>query len=194
MALVEQAPMLGRLLQRVGETWRPQSLAVLGVAGGNGLELLDPAIVRRVVAVDFNPDYLAACAARYAGRFEKFEPVLHNLAVGPPPVAPVECLFAGLVLEYLKLEEFCDWLPSLLLPSGIFAVVLQQPSPDLPEVSASPFTSLAQLQAAFRFVKPRDLHQSLVRRGVDLVSRKEQRLASGKVFHVAQWRRSTQCQ
>jgi hypothetical protein len=52
---VAQAQLLGATLHRVVSEFRPRSLAVLGVAGGNGLELIDPEIVGRLVAVDLNP-------------------------------------------------------------------------------------------------------------------------------------------
>src|SRR5262245_48736469 len=139
---VGQAQLLRTMLQRTVVQFQPCSLAVLGVAGGNGLECLDRTLVRRVVALDFNPDYLALCSRRYAASFTECGPVLHDLSLGPPGITPVECIFAGLVLEYVCVESFCGYLASLLPTDGNFAVLLQLPSPTLPEVSASPFTSL----------------------------------------------------
>src|SRR5262245_40982741 len=103
---IGQAQLLGTALLRTVTQFRPHSLAVLGVAGGNGLECLDRGLVRRVVALDFNPEYLALCSQRYAASFTEFEAVLHDLSQGPPGISPVECVFAGLVLEYLCVESF----------------------------------------------------------------------------------------
>ena len=50
---VGQAQLLDAALKRTVKEFQPRSLAVLGVAGGNGLESLDRATVRRVVALDF---------------------------------------------------------------------------------------------------------------------------------------------
>ena len=58
---VGQAAMLRDILGEFVTRLRPASLALLGAAGGNGLECVEPGVVRRVVAVDINPDYLAAC-------------------------------------------------------------------------------------------------------------------------------------
>src|SRR5215813_11300375 len=77
---IGQAQLLATALQRTVAEFQPRSLAVLGVAGGNGLELVERAIVRRVVALDFNPDYLAICSQRFASSFTEFEPVLHDLS------------------------------------------------------------------------------------------------------------------
>src|SRR5580765_1071429 len=63
---VGQAQLLGTALQRTITQFQPCSLAVLGVAGGNDLKFAQRAGVRRLVALDFNPDYLALCSRRYA--------------------------------------------------------------------------------------------------------------------------------
>jgi len=184
---VGQAQLLSDALQRIVAEFQPLSLAVLGVAGGNGLDAVERAVVRRVVALDFNADYLALCSRRYASSFDAFEPVLHDLSHGPPDIAPVECVFAGLVLEYLCLESFCDYLASLLTPGGSFAALLQLPSPTLPEVSPSPFSSLTRLESAFCFVEPSRLHDCLSAYGFSRISADRYDLESGKSFYYASY-------
>jgi len=184
---VAQAQLLGAILCSVVSRFRPRSLAILGAAGGNGLELVDPAIVRRVVAVDSNPHYMALCASRYGRYFLRFEPVLQDLSQGPPGIDPVECIFAGLVLEYLNLERFYAYLPSLVTDCGIFAVLLQLPSPRLPEVSVSPFPSLTRLGAAFSFVSPAQMHRSLCVQGFVRFGDDRYDPETGKFFYYASY-------
>ena len=184
---VGQAQLLCTALQRTVNQFQPRSLAVFGVAGGNGLEFVERAIVHRVVAPDFNPDYLALCSRRYAGSFDEFEPVLHDLSQGPPDIAPVECIFAGLVLEYLCVQSFSRYLTCLLTPGGRFAALLQLPSPTLPEVSATPFTSLARLESAFSFVPPVSLHESLSVHGFSRIAGDRYDLDSGKSFYYVSY-------
>src|SRR2546427_9968495 len=45
---------------------RPLSVAVLGIAVGNGLAHIDSTITARVVGLDLNPRYLEAARARYS--------------------------------------------------------------------------------------------------------------------------------
>src|SRR5262245_38165201 len=187
---VGQAQLLGTVLQRTVAQFRPCSLAILGVAGGNGLECLERGLVRRVVALDFNPDYLALCSRRYAASFTEFEPVLHDLSQGPPGITPVECVFAGLVLEYVCVEAFCGYLASLLTTGGSFAALLQLPSPTLPEVSPSPFTSLTRLESAFSFVDPAILNDALSTCGFSRIVNDRYDLASGKSFYYAAYQRN----
>lgn len=186
---VAQARMLAAQLARFAEETRPHSLAVAGVAGGNGLESLSPAITRRVVAIDVNRDYLAACENRHAGRFEQFEAVEHDLSLGMPAMPPVEAIFAGLVLEYVNVKTFCTSLAAALKPGGHFAAVLQLPSPDLPEVSETPYTSLQALAATFHPMSPHELDALLTAQGFVLVKSEETRLPSGKTFHLGHWQR-----
>jgi hypothetical protein len=185
---VAQSQLLGTTLQRVVSTFRPRSLALLGAAGGNGLELVDPGIVSRVAAIDFNPEYLEACARRHSSSFSRFEAVLHDLSQGPPVFAPVDCVYAGLVLEYLNPEPRYADLLSLVADGGVFAALVQLPSPSLPEVSDSPFAKLAQLQSAFCFVDPRRMHDSLGALGCSLISDERFDLATGKSFYFAAYR------
>ncbi|MEQ1852103.1 MAG: bifunctional GNAT family N-acetyltransferase/class I SAM-dependent methyltransferase, partial [Chthoniobacteraceae bacterium] len=185
MPSVAQSQLLATTLHRVVTRFQPRSLAILGAAGGNGLEQVDSAIVRRVVAVDLNPDYLRVCTSRHAASFAEFQPIPHDLSQGPPAIAPVECIFAGLVLEYLHVDLFCSYLPPLLTDSSVFATVLQLPSDDHPEVSVSPFSSLTQLQPAFSFVSPTRLHDSLTARGFSQVAEELLQLHTGKSFCFA---------
>jgi hypothetical protein len=185
---VRQAQLLSAALRRTIETFQPRSLAVLGVAGGNGLDVVAGAGVQRVVALDFNPDYLALCTRRFSASFAEFEPVLHDLSQGPPAIAPVDGIFAGLVLEYLRVETFCDYLPALLTPGGTFTAILQLPSPGLPEVSATPYTSLTRLEPAFSFVDPDRLELHLTTRGFSRVARDRYDLESRKSFYYASYR------
>jgi hypothetical protein len=188
LASVAQSQMLAGVLQRAVAEFRPRSLAVLGAAGGNGLDCVDPGIVQRVVAVDFNPEYLTLCTKRYAGRFTQYEAVLHDLRDGPPSFEPVDLVYAGLVLEYLDCLAFVNYLPRLLSPGGVFVAVLQLPSASLPEVSPSPFVSLTRLEGAFQFVDPAALRAALVGRGFSCCEENVIRLASGKEFHYGFFR------
>jgi hypothetical protein len=162
-------------------------LAVLGTAGGNGLEFVEHTSVRRMVALDLNPDYLALCSRRYARRFSQFEPDLHDLSQGPPAITPVECIFAGLVLEYICVELFCSYLASLLTTGGSFTTLLQLPSLTLREVSPSPYASVARLESVFSFVHPESLHDSLSAHGFARILADRYDLNSGKSFYYASY-------
>src|SRR5512140_3407134 len=65
----EEVRQLGALSDLFAEAMgrcRPASIAVLGIAGGNGLDRIDSNITARVVGLDVNPLYLEAARHRYS--------------------------------------------------------------------------------------------------------------------------------
>jgi hypothetical protein len=55
---VLQLAALAELFTRTLDYCRPESVAVLGVAGGNGLEQIDCTTTKKVVGVDINQEYI----------------------------------------------------------------------------------------------------------------------------------------
>ena len=77
---VQQLTALAELFKRALDDCLPQSVAVLGVAGGNGLEQIDCAATKRVVAVDINQRYLDEVERRFgADRLAGLELHCQNL-------------------------------------------------------------------------------------------------------------------
>jgi spermidine synthase len=62
---VEQLDALSELFDEALAHCLPESVLVIGVAGGNGLDRIDSSVTRRVVGIDINPAYLAAVRERY---------------------------------------------------------------------------------------------------------------------------------
>lgn len=65
---VGQAQMLDAVFGQDLQAYAPESVAVLGCAGGNGFKRLIGSRVKRVVAVDINPLYLKEF---YVGRYRR---------------------------------------------------------------------------------------------------------------------------
>ena len=62
---VMQLQTMNRLMKDQFYQYPARTVMVLGVAGGNGLEHIDPQRIYKVYGVDVNREYLAACTARY---------------------------------------------------------------------------------------------------------------------------------
>jgi hypothetical protein len=62
---VRQLSVLSELFKRALDRCLPQSVAVLGVAGGNGLEQINCAATKRIVGVDINQRYLDKVQRRF---------------------------------------------------------------------------------------------------------------------------------
>ena len=56
-----------------------ESIMILGVAGGNGLEHIDKSKINKVYGVEVNQSFLAECVKRYSGLGKLFEHVCADL-------------------------------------------------------------------------------------------------------------------
>src|SRR5215468_3821355 len=62
---VGQLTVLAELFKCALDRCLPDSVTVLGVAGGNGLEQIDCAVTKRIVGVDINQRYLDEVRLRF---------------------------------------------------------------------------------------------------------------------------------
>ncbi|MET0886509.1 MAG: hypothetical protein ABWX92_08670, partial [Mycetocola sp.] len=100
---------LERLRQITSEQVRDhpaRRIGLLGVAGGNGLDVIDPASVDSVRGYDINRDYLDACRERYGDRFGE-RLVLTECSIDRTLIIdPAALLIANLIIEYVRIPEF----------------------------------------------------------------------------------------
>src|SRR5665213_533662 len=124
---VGQAQMLADQLAQLIERYTPSSVAIIGCAGGNGLERIDSARVERVVAVDINPEYIAAAELRYADRLANLDLLCADVQSELLRLDPVDLIYAALVFEYVDISATFATLKRNLRPGGTLAVLLQLP-------------------------------------------------------------------
>jgi len=178
---VEQTAMLAETLGSLLRAHHPGSLALLGSAGGNGLEQVDPLVTKKVVIVDLNADYLTVCARRFRHKFEHFESVLCDLSTRPPLDEPVEFVYAGLVLEYLNQTFFLSYAPSLISSGGRIAFVFQNAASQGP-VTDTGIASIRRLEAVHASVDVNEVVTTLSSNGMWVVDRRALATVPGKQF------------
>src|SRR5262245_2509414 len=101
---VQQLTVLAELFKRALDYCLPESVAVLGVAGGNGLEQIDGAATKRVVGVDINQRYLDEVQRRFgSGRVAGLELYCSDLAERGLRLPPVALVHAALIFEHMGL-------------------------------------------------------------------------------------------
>jgi trans-aconitate methyltransferase len=171
------ADLFGEALARL----RPRSVAVLGVAGGNGLQHVDRTLTARVVGIDLNPAYLAATEQRFPD-LRGLE--LHCADLQQPllDVEPVALVHAALVFEHAGTGQCLDNAVSLVSGGGHLSVVLQLPAEGQPVVTPSAFPSMEALAGDFTFVDPHQLRRMLAQRELRLTHQSRLTLSSGKAF------------
>ena len=178
---VRQLEALSDLFRRALDLCIPESVAVLGVAGGNGLERVDSAITKRIVGLDINARYLGAVGQRY-GALLGLELCCTDLANMPLSLTPVELVHAALVFEHTGLGRCLENALLLVAPGGKLSVVLQLPSEAEQDVTPTRYSSMQALRNCFALIDVSQFRLKLGEKGFHLFHQEQRSLPTGKAF------------
>jgi len=180
-AAVAQYGPLADLFAAALELRRPRSVAIFGLAGGNGLERIDPNLTTRIVGVDLNPLYLEAARHRFGAALDL---QLHclDLANVAADLEPVELVHAALIFEHAGVGLCLENAIRLVAPGGALSIVLQLPGDSAPNVAATPFASIQRLAPHFVLVDPAWLRQRIETSGLCFQQESRKSLPGGKAF------------
>lgn len=103
-----------------------RTVGVLGVAGGNGLDLIEPQAVDAVYGYDINPAYLAVCKARYRTIFGDALHLIEASIDRSISLPPVGLLIANLIVEYVSMEEFVAFVAANAEKIGALSCAVQR--------------------------------------------------------------------
>lgn len=101
-------------------------MGVQGIAGGNGLDLIDPLTVDAVYGYDVNPEYLQACEGRYRGVFQNRLHLVESMIDRGLTIERVDLLIANLIVEYVGGVEFAAFTAANAARIGVVSCVTQR--------------------------------------------------------------------
>lgn len=188
MEYVGQAPMLDRVFRQALQAIRPQSVAVLGAAGGNGFEHLVASGVTRTVALDLNPAYLQELERRFRNRVPGLEILCGDLDDAAIDMDPVDLIHAALIFEYVEIGPALRRSRTWLRPDGTLWVILQLAGPDESRVTPSAFGSLAKLDGSMKLRDADRFREAAAIAGLAEISGEVLTLPGGKRFFSACYR------
>lgn len=186
---VEQLDPLVRLFALALDRTSPGSVAILGIAGGNGLNVIDCARTTRVAGIDIHPEYLESVAARYGAGIPGLELHRADLAAERLAIRPVQLVHAALIFEHAGRDLCLENAIALVEERGFLSVVLQIPSETQHGVSPTPFPSIQTLKDKFQFIDPAAFTADLASRGLALELEVREPLPSGKAFWIGVFQR-----
>lgn len=181
---VAQAALLGNVFAELLKAYAPCSVAVLGCAGGNGLERISPELTKRVVGVDLNAAYVGACRARFEDRIPGLELHVNDIEKDGLAFAPVELVYAALIFEYVDVGIAMQRIRPMLLAGGTLATVVQLPSSNAAAVTPSPFERVQAFSPVMRLVSAEELQALAAAQGLEQTGSRLVLSRVGKEFRV----------
>jgi SAM-dependent methyltransferase len=191
--VVGQAEMVANEFAALLTRHVPQTVALIGCAGGNGFTKAAEAGITRLVGIDINARYIADAQDRYADTVPGLELYCADIQGEMPDLQTVELVYAALVFEYVDVPAALRNISRLCRPNGIMAALLQLPRPEADAVTNSPFESLKKLNSIMRLVPPEELNDSAEGAGFVCLSKTTVTLQSGKQFSLQVFRLASSC-
>jgi hypothetical protein len=188
---VRQLEPLSDLFRRALDLCRPESVAVLGIAGGNGLERVDTNITKRIVGVDVHAGYLGVVQQRY-GALPGLELCCADLADMPASLTPVALVHAALLFEHTGLGRCLDNSLRLVAPGGKLSVILQVPSGAEHVVTPTRYSSMQALRDSFALVDVSQFCLKVEEKGFRMFHQEQRSLSTGKAFWLGVFAHGTQ--
>jgi hypothetical protein len=188
---VQQLSALSELFGNALRYCDPESVAILGVAGGNGLERINSSRTQRVCGIDINPTYLEMTRQRFAG-LPGLELLCMDLIQPAIGFHPVQLVHAALIFEHTGLERCLDNALKMVAPEGSLSVILQLPRTDPEEnISSGSCSSIETLREHFQLIDPAHLQTKLAESGLHLAHQFRHPLPSSKAFWMGIFNRGS---
>ena len=184
---VEQLGALADLFENALLYSLPDSVGILGIAGGNGLDRVDSAVTTRILGVDIQPAYLEAARERY--RNLPLTLICADLRSEILNEEPLRLVHAALIFEHAGLEQCLRNSISLVMCDGYLSVVLQRRSTTEGEISRTQFSAMEALAEHFRLVDQNELCTSLEEMNFTLRHEVGCGLSGGKAFWLGLFKR-----
>jgi hypothetical protein len=185
---VGQLELLSALTKKYFDITQPRSSMFLGVAGGNGLEQIDPVITKELIGIDINQHYLDTTVRRFQTRFDSFRTI--NLDITDNSnitINKVELVWAALIVEYVGIENALTFSRNNLSDNG-HLVITTQSNRGAKSVSPTGVESVKSLGPIFQSVDSDVLCQKAAVMDFTLVNKEENELPNGKSFFTFQFR------
>ncbi|MCM2334657.1 MAG: class I SAM-dependent methyltransferase [Anaeromyxobacteraceae bacterium] len=183
---VDQLAPLSALFQEAWLGAQPDRELVVGSATGNGLEHVDPAVTRRVVALDVNLQYLGVCRQRFFHLGHRLELFCTAASAWRGPPQSFDLVHAAAVWEYLHPEPLVAQIAGWLSERGTVSVVLQLPGGEGPAPASK---ALELIERARRFVPPGELTDLFAHHGLKPRRARTVPLKFGRSFWAATFAR-----
>lgn len=176
---VMQLQSMNRSMKSQLSEYPADTVMILGIAGGNGLEHVDRKKYRSVYAVDINEEYLSAVLARYPGLHGCLECLKLDLSAETEKLPHAGLLIANLLVEYIGYDTFKKTV--LQVKPDHVSCIIQINSGEGEWVSDSPYIHVFDgLESVHRQMDGDELTRTMCETGYELIKSSSDALPNGK--------------
>ena len=177
---VYQLQTLSQIMKEQFSICDATTVMILGIAGGNGLEHIQPKRFQTVYGVDVNRNYLSICSHRYPSIDGIFVPIWCDLQSENYSLPTAELVIANLLIEYIGYENFQRVIQSV---TPHYASCVIQVNQDNGFVSDSPYLStFGRLEEVHREITANELTKAMSMIKYRQIYKKEFPLPNGKAL------------
>jgi hypothetical protein len=177
---VYQLQVLNQMMGEQFEAYDVDTIMILGIAGGNGLEHIDKSKIKKVYGVDVNQDFLAECKKRYESLGDVLETIRADLTDERLELPHSGLLVANLLVEYIGYKCF-QRIVGLVKPSYVSCIIQINTSDSF--VSDSPYLHAFDcLEEVHHQMDEQSLTDCMSQIGYGLKYTAEKLLPNGKKF------------
>lgn len=179
--MVGQLELLSNLTKEKLQKYKPESFAILGICGGNGLEHIDSSITKTVVGIDINQDYLAECKTRFSSKIENLKLLKCDLNTDQLPNFKSDMVMASLIFEYIDIPTGLEKVHNCISEKGVLIAIIQKNN-NVNSVSPTGVESIKEVGSVFQIVDEFEFEKNAQEKGFKLLNKTEHFLANGKSF------------
>ena len=178
---VGQLQSLNRFMEAQFDYFPVKTAAVLGVAGGNGLEHINTAKYQTVYGIDINEDYLKESYIRHKDKSLVFRCLQLDLINESDKLPHAELVIANLLVEYIGYSAFKQAV--LKIDPEYVSVVIQINTDTNAWVSDSPYLhSFDRLDEVHHQMEKEELNNCLKEAGYTFTGSSRENLPNGKAL------------
>ncbi|WP_326907994.1 methyltransferase type 11 [Sedimentibacter sp. MB31-C6] len=180
LSTVQQLQKLNEIMKSQIDKYNIETVAILGVAGGNGLEHIDCSKIKVVYGIDINQDYLDVCKEKYKNLDDYLVLKKLDLADIANDLPVADIIIANLFIEYIGIDMFIKQLSKKVPP---FVSCVIQKNLDINFVSDSPYTEVfEEISLLHRNIDKNSLVNAMSTIGYSLIIFEEHLLPNMKEF------------
>ena len=177
---VGQLQALSQIMKSQFNQYHIQTVAIWGVAGGNGLEHIKPKQFKKIYGIDINQAYLHNCREKYADLREELICEVIDLTQLDCILPKVELIVANLLIEYIGIETFTKQVLKVH-PKYVSCVI--QKNIDEQFVSDSPYIKVFDdISVLHQDIDEESLKDSMQKGGYKHILQEIEELPNGKQF------------